>query len=50
MLEVDRRGQVGLEAFVTNLVAAEEAPQAFAMLDQRPQNAMQEVLDHGGAR
>ncbi|MFA9444000.1 zinc-binding dehydrogenase [Egicoccus sp. AB-alg6-2] len=50
VLELERNGQLDLEALVTHVVDAEEAPHAFAMLDEHPQDAMQVVLDYGGGR
>ena len=50
VLRLAARGQVRLHELVTHVVAAEEAPAAFAMLDTAPETALQVVLDYGVAR
>lgn len=50
VLGLEQQGRIDLEALVTHVLDAEEAPQAFAMLDDSPQDAMQVVLDYGGGR
>lgn len=49
-LELEREGRLELSALVTHTMAAEEAPRAFEMLDNAPDDALQVVLDYRGER
>jgi len=50
VLRLAAGGRVELAELVTHVVAAEEAPAAFAMLDTAPEAALQVVLDYGLGR
>ena len=47
VLRLASEGRLQLRELVTHVVAAEEAPAAFAMLDTSPEAALQVVLDYG---
>lgn len=47
VITLERQGQLRLAELITHVVAAEEAPSAFAMLDTAPEEALQVVLDYG---
>lgn len=50
ILELEHEGRLELEALITHVVDAEDAPDAFEMLDLAPEEALQVVLDYGGRR
>jgi 2-desacetyl-2-hydroxyethyl bacteriochlorophyllide A dehydrogenase len=47
VLQLEREGRLALRELVTHVVAADDAPAAFEMLDATPQAALQVVLDYG---
>ncbi|ONI73912.1 oxidoreductase [Kribbella sp. ALI-6-A] len=47
VLELERDGKLPLQELITDVVAAEDAPAAFEMLDATPEKALQVVLDYG---
>ncbi len=47
VLSLERDGRLTLRELVTHVVPAEEAPAAFAMLDNTPDDTLQVVLDYG---
>jgi len=47
VLDLALRGRLRLEELITHTVPADEAPQAFRMLDRDPDGALQVVLDYG---
>lgn len=49
VLDLEREGKVDLEALITHVIEAEEAPAAFEMIDTAPERALQVVLDYGVA-
>lgn len=46
VLELEREGRLRLTDLITHTVPAEQAPQAFEMLDRAPQEALQIVLEY----
>jgi 2-desacetyl-2-hydroxyethyl bacteriochlorophyllide A dehydrogenase len=48
VLELEREGALALEPLITHTLPAEDAPQAFRMLDEAPGDALQVVLDYRG--
>jgi len=50
VLDLAVQGRLRLEELITHTVPADEAPQAFRMLDQDPDSALQVVLDYGVQR
>lgn len=49
VLALEAAGTLQLEELISHVVKAEEAPAAFKLLDTRPDQAMQVVLDYGVA-
>lgn len=47
VLGLEREGRLPLRELITDVVPAEEAPAAFELLDTRPEQALQVVLDYG---
>lgn len=45
-LDLEREGRLKLAPLVTHTIAAEDAPRAFDMLDNAPDDALQVVLDY----
>ncbi|MFD2795184.1 zinc-binding alcohol dehydrogenase [Promicromonospora vindobonensis] len=46
VLDLERAGSLQLEPLVTHVVPADDAPTAFRMLDEAPDEALQVVLDY----
>ena len=47
VLQLAAEERLGLPPLITHVLPDEQAPEAFAMLDQNPQDALQVVLDYG---
>ena len=47
VLDLALRGRLRLEELITHTLPAEQAPEAFRMLDRDPDGALQVVLDYG---
>jgi threonine dehydrogenase-like Zn-dependent dehydrogenase len=48
VLDLEREGRLELEALITHVIDADDAPETFRMLDEAPEQALQVVLDYGG--
>lgn len=49
VLDLEREGRLELESLITHVIGAEDAVEAFRMLDTEPERALQVVLDYGSA-
>jgi threonine dehydrogenase-like Zn-dependent dehydrogenase len=46
VLELERAGRLRLRELFSHVLPAREAPEAFRMLDENPEEALQVVLDY----